>query len=117
MTLTVGGWVDRRDCVWPSDDFRVILRARLMVRDGRACHYCSTPLGTKKALGQIDHLWPRSMGRIDALWNLVLACGTCNSTRGARLDMCRCIRCSRAQFLGRLVVLLNSPVRLRKTRR
>lgn len=108
MTLVVGGQVPV-DVSW-SDDVRCRLRARVIVRDGHLCHYCSRPLDTRRSLGTLDHVWPRSLGRVDALWNLVLACGSCNSARGASLDSCACRRCSRALFFGRLVVLLNSPV-------
>ena len=108
MTITVGGQVPV-DRTW-SDDERCRLRARVIVRDGHLCHYCSRPLDTRRSLGTLDHLWPRSRGRVDALWNLVLACGACNSSRGDALDWCLCRRCSRARWIAPLVVLLNSPV-------
>lgn len=87
---------------WPLDDVdqRVRMRARLLLRDGRACHYCGRPM---RRLGTLDHLWPRSLGRIDARWNLVLACSSCNSRRGSALDWCHCRRCSRARAFGRLL--------------
>lgn len=108
MTLVVGGQVPLDRSL--SDDERCRLRARLIVRDGHLCHYCSRPLDTRRSLGTLDHIWPRSLGRVDALWNLVLACGSCNSARGASTDLCACRRCSRALFWAPLVVRLNSPV-------
>jgi hypothetical protein len=35
---------------------------------------------------QIDHLIPVSKGGTNDVWNLVLACGYCNASRGARAE-------------------------------
>ena len=101
-----------RVALW-TDDERIRLRARLILRDGRCCHYCSRPLGTQKSMGTIDHLWPRCLGRVDALWNLVLACGSCNSARGSALDWCHCARCLNARRLAPLIVRWTTRRRMR----
>lgn len=99
-----------RHGLW-DDDVRIGLRARLIVRDGRRCHYCARPLGSQRSMGTIDHLWPRSLGRVDRLWNLVLACGSCNSKRGSSLDWCTCDRCRRARLFAPLILRLTLPRR------
>jgi len=87
----------------PWDDVtRLLIRSRLMLRDGPWCHYCGTVVGTLRRPATIDHVWPRSRGRVDHLWNLVLACSPCNSRRGADLTWCTCATCSHAAFLGSL---------------
>jgi hypothetical protein len=85
-----------------TDVTRLVIRAHLVLRDGPWCHYCSTLVGTARRPATIDHVWPVSRGRVDHLWNFVLACSPCNSTRGAALDWCSCAGCARAAFLGSL---------------
>lgn len=61
-------------------------------RDDRACHYC----GEEHAhvlFGTVDHVWPRSRGGSDALWNLVWSCGPCNRAWRSQVDKCGCSFC------------------------
>lgn len=70
------------------------VRERLAERDGGwFCHYCQRPLESEphRAAGPrppfeavIDHRTPASRGGPDALWNLVLACRSCNGRKGTR---------------------------------
>jgi len=85
-----------------SDVDRLVIRARLVLRDGPWCHYCSDVVGTSRRPATIDHVWPVSRGRVDHLWNLVLACSPCNSRRGTDLTWCHCEGCTQAAFLGSL---------------
>jgi 5-methylcytosine-specific restriction endonuclease McrA len=55
-------------------------RREVLKRDGHACQYC----GTKKRL-TLDHVVPRSKGGGHAWDNVVTACESCNSLKGARL--------------------------------
>lgn len=86
---------------WPSPRVRDAFRALVVQREGHRCHYCRRPLGRHgRARMTLDHVWPVSRGRIDALWNLVPACGDCNSRRGADVTWCDCAGCSLALRLG-----------------
>lgn len=42
------------------------------------CVYCGAPFE------HADHIWPSSKGGPDEAWNLVPACASCNSSKGAR---------------------------------
>jgi len=97
-----------RPRVHPGDVWRIRTRSHLIVRDGCTCHYCGCMLGTRSRMGTLDHIWPVSFGRIDARWNLVLACGTCNSTRGTSSSWCSCGRCLMARFAGSIVTRLRA---------
>ncbi len=59
----------------------------IVERDGHQCTYCDKTLNTilDRALNPtVDHIVPRSRGGTDDLGNLVLACKSCNSSKGAR---------------------------------
>lgn len=87
---------------WSSRHERDLLRALVIMRDGIGCHYCRVPL-RKNPRPTLDHIWPVAWGRIDAAWNLVLACGDCNSRRGTD-TWCTCGRCRLAMKRGRLLL-------------
>lgn len=57
----------------------------------KLCHYCGTGDAQTR-----DHIVPRSLGGVDAPWNLVRACYPCNSAKGAALPTCECERCASA---------------------
>ncbi len=55
--------------------------------DGWACHYCGTallPVDGAKEYPTVDHVVPTSLGGSDDLENKVLACRSCNSSKGTR---------------------------------
>ena len=59
----------------------------LVERDGHQCTYCGKTLNTAldpAANPTVDHIVPSSRGGTAALSNLVLACRSCNSSKGAR---------------------------------
>ncbi len=59
----------------------------IVERDGHQCSYCDKTLNTvldRTANPTVDHVIPRSRGGGDELSNLVLACQSCNSSKGAR---------------------------------
>lgn len=56
-------------------------RAAVFDRDGHACVYC----GASDVPFQLDHVFPRSRGGIDAMRNLATACGPCNRSKGDKL--------------------------------
>lgn len=65
---------------WIDDE----MREAIYERDGRYCRYCGTherDLGERLAL---DHVIPRSRGGTDDPENLVPACRSCNSRKGAK---------------------------------
>jgi len=67
-----GAWIDEET------------RQRIYNRDGHYCRYCGahqTELSERLAL---DHVIPRSQGGTDHASNLVPACRSCNSRKGAR---------------------------------
>jgi hypothetical protein len=53
------------------------MREMLLERDGHKCVYC----GARNDLG-IDHIIPYSQGGSTKPFNLVIACGDCNSLKG-----------------------------------
>ena len=61
--------------------WRVAIRAQLVKRDGKICHWCKKP----KDRLTIDHVTRRADGGADDLENLVLACKPCNQERDSRL--------------------------------
>lgn len=87
---------------WDSLEREYVV-ASLTLRDGPWCHYCRERLSHRIYRRTVDHVWPQSLGRIDALWNLVLACPDCNSSRGTDLDACSCSFCRVAIHLGSLL--------------
>lgn len=60
---------------------------RIVRVDGQLCHYCDQPATTW------DHIVPKSLGGPITEWNLVGACGPCNSRKGNKLPTCKCYRC------------------------
>jgi len=54
-------------------------RLRILARDRRRCHWCGGIANT------VDHLVPRCDGGSNHDENLVAACTSCNSRRGAQL--------------------------------
>lgn len=60
-----------------------LTRRNLILRDEGTCQYClQQPLARELT---IDHVVPRSQGGPTTWENVVLACGTCNRRKGARL--------------------------------
>lgn len=60
-------------------------RLAIYVRDSFRCLYCGADLRhAAPADVTLDHLLPRSAGGTNAADNLVTACRSCNSSRGAR---------------------------------
>lgn len=58
------------------------LRGELHRRDGFQCRYC----GATESL-EVDHVIPLSMGGANTLQNLVVACRSCNASKGnSRVD-------------------------------
>lgn len=77
---------------------------RLIKRDGLKCHYCKCVVqrshGNHQAncnnptLATKDHVVPKSMGGLGKVENYVIACKTCNETRGDNLYYCACAFCA-----------------------
>lgn len=59
-----------------------VLKCDLLNRQGWACDYCEKPLRWKTAT--FDHAIPRCKGGTDHVANLVMACQSCNSSKGGR---------------------------------
>lgn len=59
-----------------------LVRSFLLIRQGWTCEYCPRPLHFKTVT--IDHMVPQSKGGTDHVVNLVAACRSCNSSKGAR---------------------------------
>lgn len=60
-------------------------RLAIYIRDGFSCAYCGSDLrGRGPEELNLDHLKPRSAGGSNSECNLVTACKSCNSSRGAR---------------------------------
>jgi hypothetical protein len=61
-------------------------RLAIYMRDGFHCCYCGCDLrGSAAADITLDHLTPRSAGGDNGNTNLVTACRSCNSARGAKV--------------------------------
>lgn len=54
------------------------IRRDVLKRDGFTCRYCGGPARA------VDHVTPRSKGGTDDPFNLVAACGSCNSGKRDR---------------------------------
>lgn len=68
-----------------------VLTTAVIMRDkSTRCHYCSIETRTGPHAGTLrrtlDHLIPQSFGGKDELSNLVLACASCNSKKGAQVS-------------------------------
>jgi 5-methylcytosine-specific restriction endonuclease McrA len=60
-------------------------RLAIYIRDGFQCAYCGCDLKhAAPADITLDHLLPRSAGGTNESTNLVTACRSCNSSRGAK---------------------------------
>lgn len=60
-------------------------RLAIYIRDDFECAYCGAALkGAAPAEVTLDHLLPRSAGGTNDATNLITACRSCNSSRGAR---------------------------------
>ena len=57
-------------------------RAYVISRDGGVCRYCGGEALGRRA--NADHVKPLKCGGEDALWNYVLACETCNKSKGGK---------------------------------
>lgn len=68
------------------------VRAKVIRRDGQACHYCKR--GLKDDEITMDHIMPSSRGGHNGSANLVVACRKCNNRRGDGLPTCECDTCS-----------------------
>lgn len=55
------------------------LSPMVLARDGHRCRYCRS-----RSHLSVDHLIARSRGGLDEMRNLVTACRSCNSRKGAR---------------------------------
>jgi 5-methylcytosine-specific restriction endonuclease McrA len=55
------------------------LRSLVLERDNYECRYCGGPANS------LDHVLPRARGGLTTEHNLVAACRSCNSRKGARL--------------------------------
>ncbi|MBB6452569.1 5-methylcytosine-specific restriction endonuclease McrA [Salirhabdus euzebyi] len=49
------------------------------------CFYCNKKLSDKKGSTHVDHFIPWSFVQSDQIWNLVLACSKCNSSKSDKL--------------------------------
>lgn len=61
------------------DDSYLKFRAEVFARDGHACFYCGSPMNLT-----LDHVVPQSRGGSHDPENLVTACRSCNSSKGAK---------------------------------
>lgn len=60
-------------------------RLAIYIRDGFVCQYCGTDLRNSPAANvTLDHLTCRTHGGSNEPSNLITACRSCNSSRGAR---------------------------------
>lgn len=57
-------------------------RQAIYMRDLGCCVWCTAPIETEQRT--LDHVTPRAHGGTDSTRNLVTACLTCNSARGAK---------------------------------
>lgn len=73
-----GGYDENGNRLFP-DDWQDI-KAAVYRRDGRQCQYC----GTTDGQFHVDHIVPRIKGGQDTLDNLVVACASCNLSKGSK---------------------------------
>lgn len=59
-------------------------RAALVKRDGARCAYCGVPF-LDPSLATLDHIIPYVITRTYDLWDLALACDSCNDEKGSRI--------------------------------
>jgi hypothetical protein len=86
--------IEGQGTLWPPEAFAqppVRERARPVSRRRRdifakcrgACHYCSTPLRLEGSW-HIEHMFPKALGGLDEIGNLVAACAPCNLEKSDR---------------------------------
>lgn len=72
----------------PREETRVGLRRRrrtaLVKRDGARCAYCGVPF-LDPSQATIDHIIPFVITQTYDLWDLALACDSCNDEKGSRI--------------------------------
>lgn len=57
----------------------------LLARDAFKCVYCDAPYDPEQPdLHTLDHLIPKRYGGPDRLWNLAIACASCNGSKFTR---------------------------------
>ncbi|MBN9653271.1 HNH endonuclease [Halobacillus sp. GSS1] len=61
----------------------------------RKCFYCKKSLDKENVQTHVDHFIPWSFVQSDHLWNLVLSCSTCNTSKNDKLPV--------REFLGEVV--------------
>jgi 5-methylcytosine-specific restriction endonuclease McrA len=66
----------------PNKGLKASLRKQVWDRGDGHCHYCRSPLTVRSFT--VDHVLARVNGGTDDLENLVVACRSCNSSKGAR---------------------------------
>lgn len=70
---------------------------KVKLQSGRICSYC----GSTNHLA-LDHIFPRKLGGTDAAENLILACRSCNSSKGKK-DLLEWMN-ARGRFLPLMVI-------------
>ena len=97
----------------PSKEHR--LRLQLLSLKAQ-CHYCGCPLDENTAT--LDHVIPQSKGGPTHIKNLVLACPTCNNSKGSKwpekktCGMCYSFTLTKPQrSKGECVAYLPNPLR------
>lgn len=53
-------------------------------RRNRRCYWCGKELAKNGRNCTLDHIFPRSRGGQNTIDNLVLACGSCNMSKGSK---------------------------------
>ena len=82
MTGTAAKTMKGRKAGMGSKWIRTDKRLALYLRDGCACAYCGTPV-LPKADATLDHVLACELGGTNHESNLVTACLSCNSAKGA----------------------------------
>lgn len=60
-------------------------RSKIHEKTGGKCGYCGIDLiGRKRIFVTIDHIFPQSKGGCNGVENLILACRTCNLSKGVK---------------------------------
>lgn len=74
MAKLGGNWIDK------------VIRLAIYLRDDFKCAYCRRKLTGSRCPFDLtlDHLMPRALGGDHSIKNLVTACRSCNSSKGAR---------------------------------
>ncbi|WP_192821130.1 HNH endonuclease [Rufibacter sp. LB8] len=82
-----------------------LTRQNIMRRDGHQCQYC----GATRNL-TLDHLIPRSRGGESTWYNLITACGRCNSRKGDRTPEEMEMKLYRKPYKPTLVSFLRASI-------